>query len=347
MFGRQRALAVIGLYGHRLRYLVVLAAVLLLGAPGAVAALAAHPAAQVTAAHIGYLGSLSSDTDGLVASLRDGLAEAGWVEGENLTIEYRWNEGRPERNAALAADLVALNLDAIVTGTVVGVQALTQQTKTIPIVFANVQDPVGSGLIASIARPGGNVTGTSATSGGGTGATRLGFLKEIMPSLSRVAVVFDTGNPAGVNDLHGIQAKAQSLGVQIQPVGVASPDEREGTLNASLAGSPEALLTGGGGNLITPAAIAPFAISHSLPLIGGSTTWTAAGALGGYGPDGNESFRRVGAYYVDSILRGAMPADLPVEEPTSFALTLNRTAIETLGLTIPQSIADQVANWVD
>jgi putative ABC transport system substrate-binding protein len=300
-------------------------------------------------AHIGFTGSSLSTLavrEG-VDGFREGLRDAGWVEGRNLTIEYRWVEDHPERTTSVAEELVALKPDAIVCTTLSAVQAAMHASNSVPIVMVGVVDPVGTGAIASLAHPGGNVTGTSRSVERGQGPKRLTLLREVLPGLSRAAVVFDPGVPAGVNDVREILEAGRRIGVEVQPVPIASVDEMDRVLNASLAGRPEALIYSTAGLLLAfnQRVIVDFASRHHLPSIGWVRSWTEEGGLMSFGPDGTALYRRA-AYYVDRILRGAKPGDLPVEQPTAFEFVVSLKAAEALGLSIPPDVAAQVTDWV-
>ena len=267
-----------------------------------------------------------------IDAFRAGLWDAGWVEGQNVVIDERHYGDHPERMPDLAAELLALQPDVLV-GTQVPSLAFMHATHSIPIVFGGVADPVGLGLIASYARPGGNVTGTSRTAGGTLTRKLLEFLRQLVPGLARVAVVFSSQIPSSVSDLSDTQAVAQALGIDVQAVEVVSSGDTERALEAALAVHPQALLgVAGGVNALLHPAVAGFGTQHGLPTA--STNSATAGYLMYYGPDLPALLRRAGNYYVDRILRGAKPADLPVEGPTVFDLVVNRTAARTLGLTL-------------
>jgi putative ABC transport system substrate-binding protein len=305
-------------------------------------------AGQPRVARIGAWKGSPAASVNLFDAFRDGLREAGWVEGQNLVIDYGTIEDHPERISEVAAQLVALNPEVLVAGSTPTALALAHASDSIPIVITAVSDPVGSGLIASYASPGRNVTGTSRTVGSGLGAKRLDLLRQLMPGMSRVAVVFESTSPFGLNDFHDIQTAAQLLGIDAQAVGIASPDDVEPALVAALAGHPQALLESGG--VIIPLkqpAIIGFAIQHGLPSSAELIGALGAGVLMYYGPDISALYRRAGNYYVDRILRGAKPADLPVEGPTVFGLIVNRTTARALGIAIPPEFAAQVTEWVD
>jgi len=278
-------------------------------------------------------------------AFRQGLGERGWVEGQNIVIEYRWAEGRLERFPALAAELVGLKLDLIVAASTPGARAAKQATSTIPIVMVYVSDPVGDGLVASLARPGGNVTGMTFGAGREIAGKHLELLKEAVPKLSRVAVLLNPDSPESAVFLRETQAAAQALAVKLQLLEVRSPNELEGAFAAMTRGRADALLV-----LPHPLTFAhtrrivDLAAKSRLPAMYPFREAVEAGGLMAYAANAPDMFRRA-ATYVDKILKGAKPADLPVEQPTKFELIINLKTAKTLGLTIPQSIlirADQV-----
>ncbi len=278
-------------------------------------------------------------------AFRQGLGERGWVEGQNIVIEYRWAEGRVERFPSLAAELVSLKLDLIVTASTLGARAAKAATSAIPIVMVYVFDPVGEGLVASLARPGGNVTGQTFQVGPEIVGKQLELLKEAVPKVSRVAVLL---NPAGRGSavfLKETQAAAQVLALKLQVLEVQSPNELEGAFATMTRERAGALL-------VLPH---PFIFAHSrriadlaaksrLPAVYPFRESVEAGGLMAYSANAPDMFRRA-ATYVDKILKGAKPADLPVEQPTKFELLINLKTARVLGLEMPQSLlirADQV-----
>jgi putative ABC transport system substrate-binding protein len=296
---------------------------------------------------IGYLGNSPPNTpeiSRLHEAFRQGLRERGWVEGRNAVIEWRFAEGRMERFPDLAADLVRLKVDLIVTLGGPAARAAKQATTTIPIVAVAVSDPVGQGFVASLARPGGNVTGL-ATLFPELAVKRLGLLKEALPRVSRVAVLWNAANPGNVIILRGVQAAAQTLRVTLQPREVRGPDDFEAAFAKMRRERPDALMI-----LDDPllfqyrASIVDFAAKRRLPAMHPSRESVEAGGLIAYSVNLAELYRRA-AEYVDKILKGAKPADLPVEQPTKFELVINLKTAKALGLTIPQSLlgrADEV-----
>jgi putative ABC transport system substrate-binding protein len=324
--------------GYALRLTVLVLAIL-----GASLAVDAQQAGKV--ARIGYL-SPGSPTSAphIDEAFRQGLRELGYVEGQNIVIEYRWAEGRAERLPDLAAELVNLKVDVIVAGGTPAPLAAKHATSTIPIVMATAGDPVGSGLVASLARPGENVTGLSAISPE-LGGKRLQFLKEVIPGVSRVAVLWNAANPYAVLVWRQTEAAARTLGVQVQSLAVRGPDDFENALPAAIKWGAGALIVVEDPlTYIHRMRIADFAARNRLPWIDGYREYAEAGALMAFGPNLADLYRRA-ATYVYKILKGAKPADLPVEQPTKFELVINLKTAKALGLTIPESVlvlADEV-----
>ena len=278
-------------------------------------------------------------------AFRQGLRDLGYVEGQNIVLEWRWAEGREERLPDLAAELVSLNMDLIVATTTRAVQAAQHATRTIPIVMAVSADPVASGFVASLARPGGNITGMSIMAPEVSGK-RLELLRDIRPSISRVAVLLNPAQPGSRIDVQGLEGAAQALGLQLSIVEVHSPDAFASAFAAMRREGADALLVLPDPLLLDRyrSDIAALALQHRLPAMYGWRMWVEVGGLMSYGPRLPDLFRRA-AYYVDRLLKGATPADLPVEQPTQFELVLNLKTAEALGLTLPQHLlvfADEV-----
>jgi putative ABC transport system substrate-binding protein len=272
---------------------------------------------------------------------RVALRELGYIEGKNITIEYRYSEGKPERAAGLAAELVRLKVDVIVAaGGPTWVQAAKNATKTIPIVMVGLgADPVQAGLVESLARPGGNVTGITNLSGE-LGGKRLELLKEAVPKVARVAVLYDPVNPVTVQESKKfLQVAAHSLGLTVQFWEVRSSDEFEQVFAAVSKWRADGLNMAGGGPLLNAnrKRIVGFASKSRLPSISGSRVFVEAGGLMYYGADSADSYKRV-AYFVDRILKGAKPADLPVEQPTKFEFIINLKTAKQIGLTIAPEV---------
>ena len=294
---------------------------------------------------IGYLGNRSSsDTPG-VNEFRAGLSDFGYMEGQNITIEYRYWEGRIERLPELAAELVRLKCDLLLTGGVEAAEAAKHATKTIPIVMAfSGGDPVRRGIIADLARPGGNITGLASINADLNGK-RLELLKEIVPKLTKVAMLSSPTSPAGPTGLNETQALARSLAITIQSFEVKSPDEIEAVFKTATKQSAGALIVQPGGFVGFHAKrIVELAEKNRLPAVYPSITFVDAGALMIYAEDRMAHFRRA-AWYVDKILKGAKPADLPAEQPKKFYLVINLKTAKQIGITIPPHVlarADKV-----
>ena len=293
---------------------------------------------------IGFLGggSFTSQHAWVEAFVRR-LRELGWIEGRTVAIEYRWGEGRAERYAEVAAEFVRLKVDVILAAGTGPALAAKQATSVIPIVFPTAGDPVGSGLVASLARPGGNVTGLANLSND-LGAKRLGLLREVLPGLTRLAVMFNTNYAGLVNEMGEIEPAARTLGLEIIPLRIRQADDIAPAFEP-LKGRAEALYVIGDPFVNTyRLRINTFALAARLPTMYAQREYVEAAGLMSYGPNFPDMNRRA-ADYVDKILRGAKPADLPVEQPTKFELIVNLTTAKALGLTIPESFllrADEV-----
>lgn len=302
--------------------------------------------AQQTAkiARLGVLLFSTPEGDPNLAAFLQGLSELGYVEGKNLTTVYRYAQGKPERLANLAVELAALKPDVIFAlGGDVAPFARTA-TNTIPIVMAVSVDPVQAGLVPSLARPGGNVTGVTFVSSE-LAAKRLQFLKEAAPRISRVAVLW---NPNHVDPEYAeTQAAGRMLGVHVQSLEVRAPGDFEGAFQAADVGRAEAIIVVSS-RLMTfgRQRIIELAARHRLPVVSGWGPWAQAGALLSYGPDLNASVRRA-ATYVDRVLKGANPGNLAVEQPTKFELVINLRTATALGLTIPSSLRVQASHVIE
>ena len=277
-------------------------------------------------------------------ALRQGLRELGYVEGQNIIIEARHAEGRLERLPPLAAELVRLNVDLIITSGDHGIRAARSATQTIPIVVALTGDLVRPGYVASLARPGGNITGLT-TFGPELSAKRLEFLKATFPKATRVVVVLNPDNTANVTAFKEMEATARALGLQLREVNVRKSEDLAGAFQIALRGRPNAMIALGDAVLLTPPArIVDFAAKNRLPAMYAVQDFVDAGGLMYYGPNVADMYRRA-ATFVDRILKGSNPAYLPIEQPTKFELVINMKTAKALGLTIPQSVlfrADQI-----
>jgi putative ABC transport system substrate-binding protein len=277
------------------------------------------------------------------AAFAQRLHELGWVEGRTVTIEYRWTQGRTERVAEIAAEMVQLKPDVIVSaGT--NVPLLRQAAPATPIVFAIGRDPLGEGLVASLARPGGNITGLSSQVTDLAGK-RLGLLREVVPGIRRIAVLAEPHDPGSERERNEALAAARRLGLEVTTLDLSSPDQDIAPAFEALKGRADALYVGTGGlTTLRVSHIFRLAVATHLPTIGGQRPYAQAGALISYGPDYADLFRRAGDY-VDKILRGMKPGDLPVEQPTKFELVINNKTAKTLGIEIPSKLlftADEV-----
>ncbi len=323
--------------------LIGLAVVLTLSLALTPLAAESQPARKVP--RIGWLGlpGQAGNAD-IISGFWEGLRQLGYTEGKNITIEYRFAEGRAERLSNLAVELVNLHMDAIV---VIGGQAATaakQATSTIPIVMVSVGDPVGAGLVASLAKPGGNLTGLSAAHGD-ISVKWLELLREVVPRAARIGYLEDPNSPMSPIFLRQILGAARTLGVSMQVFPITSPDNVESQLTAMSQARMQALVVDS-----TPIPrtrqkeIVAFAARNHLPAMYGGRDYVDAGGLMSYNPS-RPDMGRQGALYVDKILKGAKPGDLPVEQPTKFELVINLKTAKALGLTIPQSIlvrADEI-----
>jgi putative ABC transport system substrate-binding protein len=294
---------------------------------------------------IGFLSAAtaSSQVSRLVA-FRDGLRELGYVEGQNITIEYRYAEGHRDQLREFAAELVRLKVDVILTGGPQATRAAKEATKTIPIVMAQDNDPIGNGFVASLARPGRNITGLTNTSPELSGKW-LELLKETVPRLSRIAVLGNSNTPGNAQALRETELAAGAFGVQLQYLDVQNAKDIETAFRAASTGRADAILVLANSVIVSHRAqVADLAVKGGLPAIYFQTELVQNGGLMFYGPNLLDLFRRA-AVYVDKIVKGAKPADLPVEQPTKFELVINLKTAKQIGLEIPQSVlyrADKV-----
>jgi putative tryptophan/tyrosine transport system substrate-binding protein len=295
---------------------------------------------------IGVLMNFTSDdpqSQDRLAAFVQGLQELGWTVGRNLQIDYRWGAGNVERYRTFAAELVALTPDVLVTVGAPAVEALQRATRTVPIVFATVTDPVGGGLVANLARPGGNTTGFTLSEYGLSGKW-LELLKEIAPRVTRAAVLRDPV-AVGIAQFAAIQAVAPSLQMELSPVDVRDPSEIERAVTA-FADRPNGglIATASAPTAIHRELIIALATRHKLPAVYPFRYYVTAGGLISYGPDSVDQFR-LAAGYVDRILRGEKPGNLPVQAPTKYELVINLKTAKALGLTVPDKLlvaADEV-----
>jgi putative ABC transport system substrate-binding protein len=294
---------------------------------------------------IGVLMNVAADDaegQARIAAFLQALQQLGWSDGRNVRIDYRWAAGDTGRFHRYAEELLALVPDVILASATPSVQALQQATRTVPIVFAIVADPVGAGFVDSLARPGGNVTGFTPFEYGMSGKW-LELIKELAPRVTRVAVLRDL--TIGLGQLGAIQSVAPSLGIELRPVNVRDADEIERSIAAFAQGSNGALIvTASTSAIIHRELITTLAARNKLPAVYYTRYWVAGGGLMSYGPDFRDQFRRA-AGYVDRMLKGEKPADLPVQQPTKYELVINLKTAKALGLTVPDSLlarADEV-----
>ncbi len=303
----------------------------------------AQPQQPKKAPRIGWLGAARTSSSRIEA-FRQGLHELGYAEGKNIVIEYRYAEGKLDRLPAFAAELVRLNVDVIVAGSPQATRSAKQATSTIPIVMAFDDDPVGSGFVASLARPGGNITGLS-TLFPEMSAKQLELLKEILPKLSRVAVLGNATQPGNPQALREINLTADGLGVQVQYLEVRDFKDIETAFREASKEHADAVLVLSTSLLYYDRRqVSNLAVKSRLPTIYGRPEYVDAGGLVYYGPSYTDLYRRA-AVYVDKILKGAKPADLPVEQPTKFELVISLKAAKQIDLTIPPNVlsrADRV-----
>jgi len=326
----------------RLIGLAVVLALSLFAAP--LAAEGQNKAGKVS--RIGFLFYGAPGPSAEVDAFRQGLRELGYIEGQNVTIDYRFASGQVERLPELATELARLKVDVIVTPGTPAAMAAKQATSTIPIVFAVVADAVGAGLIANFARPGGNITGLTSISAE-LGGKRLELLKEVAPKASRLAVLYNPSDRSNVLVLKELQESAPALGLTVHPLEVRAPGEFEGAFAAMTRERAHALFVVPGVLTLEQRnrkALVDLATKSRIPAMWGHRQFVDAGGLMSYAVNFYDQLRRA-AIYVDKILKGAKPGDLPVEQPTRYELVINLTAAKALGLRIPQSLlgrADQV-----
>ena len=293
---------------------------------------------------VGFLLGLSPGPSREVDAFQQGLRELGYIEGQNIAIDYRYARGQVERLPGLAAELVRLNPDVIVTPYTPPTLAAKRATSRIPIVFAVVADAVGAGLITTLGRPGGNITGLTSTSAE-LGGKRLELLKQVISKVARVAVLYNPADQSNVLILRQLQESAPNLGLTLQPLAIREPRDFEGAFSAMTRGHTHAMF--GAPGVLTfehKEVLVGLAAKRRLPAMWGHRQFVDAGGLMSYAVDFYDQIRQTAAY-VDKILKGAKPADLPVEQPTKFELVINLKTAKPLGLTIPPSLlarADQV-----
>jgi ABC-type uncharacterized transport system substrate-binding protein len=310
------------------------------------APLAAEAQRKAEIPRIGLLNPTTPAIGGqFVDAFRKGLREVALIEGKTCVLEVRYGQGRPERFSELARELVNLRVGVIVASTDLVIAAVRRQTQTIPIVMAFSSDPVGTGFVASFARPGGNVTGLSGVSSD-LGGKRVELLKELVPGLSRVAILWNPDARGAVLDYKETEAAATTLAIELQSIEVSSEADLDRAFSGLTSRHAQAIIVPGGNPVVFSKRkeIARFAQTHRLPSMFAVKEYVDAGGLMSYGPSITDMYRRA-ALYVDRILKGAKPGDLPVERPTKFELIINLKTAKALGLTIPPALlqrADQV-----
>ena len=322
---------------NRRDFVVAVVALLALGVAAAPLAAEAQQAGKVY--RIGYLSTPTRESveHGLQAFLRK-LRELGWVEGQNLTIEYRWAEGNVERLPDLAAELVRRKVDVIVAPAGSAALAAKNATSSIPIVMIFPSDPVEMGLVASLSRPGGNITGTTLTPGPEIFGKQLQILKETIPHASRVAILSNPADASFATQVREVEATARSLRIRLQHVEARGPEEFDSAFAAMAQERAEALLVAGTSTFLAHRArLAELAVKGRLPTMYSFRENVEAGGLMAYAVNMTD-FIGHAAVYVDKILKGAKPADLPIEQPTKFELVINLKTAKALGITIPQSL---------
>jgi putative ABC transport system substrate-binding protein len=318
----------------------------LLGGAAAIGPLAAR--AQQPTRRVGFLMSqFENDPEGQarVRAFMDGLQQLGWIDGRNVRFDIRWTAGKPTDPDKYAAELIALKPDVVFASASVNVAALQRITRSVPIVFALVIDPVGAGFVASLARPGGNTTGFSAFEYSLSGKW-LELLKELAPNLTRVAVLRDPSLAAGIGQFAAIQALAPpSLGVELTPIDSRDPSEIERAITAFARQPNGGIIVTGSQSAVTHRnLIIALEQQYRLPNVYGFRYYPAIGGLASYGPDAIDVHKRAAAY-VDRILKGEKPGDLPVQAPTKYELVVNLKTAKALGITVPQAVlarADEV-----
>jgi putative tryptophan/tyrosine transport system substrate-binding protein len=295
---------------------------------------------------IGYLGGGTPTTESQrIAAFSQQLRELGWIEGHNLAIEYRWTEGSIDRVAEIAAEFVQLKVDVIVTIGTPAALAAKRATSAIPIVFTTVADPIGAGLVVSLSKPAGNITGLSIQQTDIAGK-RLELLREVVPDLDRLAVLANVGNPGNVLELAEVQTAARTLGVHVAILEIRRAADI-GPAFAALKDRPEALYVAGDPLLNTNRIrVNILALGARLPTMHASRDYVEAGGLMSYGPNFPDLFRRASGY-VDKILRGTKPGDIPVEQPTKFDLAINLTTAQALGLKIPEAFLSRADELIE
>ena len=294
---------------------------------------------------IGFLGTSSpSGWNHYVSAFAQRVHELGWIEGSTAVIEYRWAEGRSERFAEIAAEFVRLKVDVIVTSGAAGI-AVKRVTSTIPIVFAVANDPVGDGLVASLARPGGNVTGLSEQARD-LASKRLGLLREVFPGVRRLAILADVGYPAAVREMRDVQTTAHMVGLDVVTLEIRRSEDIAPAFETLTKRADALYICAGPLSSSNQLRIGTLAVAARLPSISSLKENVEAGGLMSYGPNLSDLFRRA-AEYVDKILRGAKPGELPIEQPTKYELAINLKTAKAIGLAVPESFLLRVDEVIE
>jgi len=294
--------------------------------------------AQPKIPRVGFMGNSTATLEAnLVGAFRDGLHELGYEEGHNIIIEYRWADGKYERFPALIAELIAAKVDVIVTAGTPAALAVKKATTTVPLVMVAVGDPVGTGLVPSLARPGGNLTGLSSIAPDLEGK-RLDILREVVPTLSHVAMFYNSLNPFHVASMRQAHAAAQAMGLKLQQHDIRKSEDLDGAFAAIRKERPDALLILADRVFLhNRQRMMDFTEEQRLPNINAYKELVEAGGLMSYGPSYEDMHKRA-AIYVDKIIKGAKPADLPIEQPSKFTFIINLKVAKALGLTVPSSL---------
>lgn len=303
--------------------------------------------AQGRIPRVGFMGNSTAALEvNLVNSFREGLRELGYEEGRNIAIEYRWADGRYERFAALVAELIAAKVDVIVTAGTPAALAVKKATSTVPLVMVAVGDPVGTGLVPSLARPDGNLTGLSSVAPDLEGK-RLELLREIVPSVSRIAVFINSANPFHATSMRQAQSAGKTLGVKVQQYDIRKSEDLDGAFAAIRKERPDALLILADRVFLhNRERIVDFTEEQRLPNVSAYKEVVEAGGLMSYGPSYEDMHKRA-AIYVNKILKGAKPGNLPIEQPTKFTLVVNLKAAKALGISMPPAVLSRADDVIE
>ena len=296
---------------------------------------------------IGFLGNSTATMEAnLIGPLRDGLRELGYEEGRNVIIEFRWADGKYDQFPALVAELLAAKVDVIITAGTPATLAIKKATSMVPLVFIAVGDPVGTGVVPNLGRPGGNITGLSSIAPDLEGK-RLELLREVVPKLSHVAFFLNPANAFHTASMRQARVAAQSLGIKLQPMEVNKSEQLDGAFASIVKEKPDALLILADRVFLhNRKRMMEFAIQQRLPSVNAYRELVEAGGLISYGPSYEDMHRRA-AVYVDKILKGTKPADLPIEQPTKFTLLINLKTAKTLGLTVPPTLVARADELIE